>query len=110
MESCSRTNVNKREKVFHRIAAVFLALFNGAGALFAFDPEVRAAVIHWVRDVYENSIVYRFFENDEDVGESVPLYSPDWLPDGYIIVDSYLYKTTRSIVYQNNDGTSTVAF
>ena len=99
-----------RKTFLLRIAAVFLALLIGAGALFAFSPEVRAAVTQWVREVYENSIVYRFFENDISTSECVPLYSPDWLPDGYFIADDYLDENMRSIMYQNDSGTIIVVF
>ena len=95
-----------RKKAFQRIAAVFLALLIGAGALFAFNSDVRAAVIQWVREVYENSILYRF--SGEKVDAVLPDCEIDWLPDGYMETDVYQDGDLFSALYENKSGKSIV--
>ena len=92
----------------HRIAAVFLALFIGVSVFVALHGPTRAVVMQWVREVYENSIVYRFFNGSME--ESVPRYVLSWVPDGFSLTESYSDKTEQSAFYQNSDGTSAVVF
>lgn len=49
-----------------RIAAVFLALLLGGWIWLTVDAGASAAFRKWIQSVYENSIVYRFFN---DAGE-----------------------------------------
>jgi hypothetical protein len=95
-----------RKTFLLRIAAVFLALLIGAGALFAFSPEVRAAVTQWVREVYENSILYRFIEEKES--SSIPDYEVGWLPKGYEESDVYKDDDLISAIYENEAGESII--
>ena len=43
------------------IAVAALAVVIGLSAWLAVDTEARAAMVEWVRTVYEDSIVYEFF-------------------------------------------------
>ena len=51
-----------RRQLLRRVAIFFLTLVLGSGIWLAVDTEARAAVINWVREVYENSIIYRFIQ------------------------------------------------
>lgn len=69
------------DKFARRAAAVFLAAFLGFTSWMAIDVEARAAVITWLRDVYENRIVYFFTGHREDALSERKV--PTWLPEGY---------------------------
>ena len=83
-----------------RAAAALLALVIGATSWLAVDTQARAAFFSWVREVYENSVVYRFF-NDTSVVDQLPDYRPSWVPDGYVQTDVIETDTVCSIIYQN---------
>ena len=70
---------NKRRRIWHRVASVFLAFLLGASIFLAVNPEARAALLAWVREVYENSVVYRFFGKTT---EYFPQYELKWIPEG----------------------------
>lgn len=84
-----------------RAALFFLAVLVGAGAWLAVDAEARAAFTAWVRDVYESSVVYRFF--GEPAAEALPAYRLSWLPEGYEAVDVFDNGTVYNAWYQLGD-------
>jgi len=86
-----------------RAAAVLLALLIGAGAWLTFDVEARASVLQWFREVYENSVVYRFTEPSPP-SSSLPQYELSWLPEGFERKDGSNHPTLTSHAYFNSDG------
>lgn len=112
---------NKRRRVWHRVASVFLAFLLGASIFLATNPEARAAFLAWVREVYESSVVYRFFGNASGV---LPRYEITWMPEGFVLVDEdtidedeiricYYISESDDISFQYSwifDGTSTFIF
>ena len=81
----SRLCRRERHPVFHRtmqrVAAVFLALLLTGIGWLTVDAEVRAATIAWFRSISQNSIVYRFLNPTPQ--QTLPDYTPTWLPDGF---------------------------
>ena len=75
---------SKRRHVWHRVASVFLAFLLGASIFLATNPEARATFLAWVREVYENSVIYRFFGSESAV---LPRYEITWMPEGFVLVD-----------------------
>ena len=49
-----------RQRWAKRIAIALLTLIVGVASWLSIDVAAREAFIHWVREVYENSIIYRF--------------------------------------------------
>lgn len=86
------------------VAAVFLALLIGGGALLTFNTDVRAAFFSWVRDVYENSVFYQFAGEEEP--NVLPYIRPLWVPEGYVEVDVVGNEYQQTVVYQNVEDTS----
>lgn len=90
----------RRRAIARRIAAAVLAVLVGAGAWLAVDKEARAAFVGWVREVYENKVVYWFTGVPE--GE-LPVYRPTWVPDGFVEVTVLDEEESQAIVYQSED-------
>ena len=87
----------------HRVASILLALLIGASAWLVVDTEARAAVLGWIKDIYENFIIYQF---DEKAEESVPAndYRPAWIPDGYTEFFVDMSTENKSVIYANETG------
>lgn len=90
-----------RRKLLQRVAAILLMFTLGFGTWLTVDAEAREAVFAWVREVYENSIVYRFF-GSENPG-SLPSYEVE-LIKGYHEVDVFRDDTLCMATYMNADG------
>lgn len=69
-------------QMLRRIAAVFLALLIGGGLWLTVDADASAAFRKWLQSVYENSIVYRFFNGTGELS-SLGQYRLTWVPEGY---------------------------
>lgn len=69
-------------QTLQRIAAVFLALLIGGGIWLTVDADASAAFRKWIQSVYENSIVYRFFNGTGEM-TSLEQYRLTWVPEGY---------------------------
>lgn len=90
-------------QTLQRIAAVFLALLLGGGIWLTVDADASAAFRKWVQSVYENSIVYRFFNGN---GELPPLeqYRLAWVPEGYKENDAVISDSYTLIAYSSVEG------
>ena len=99
----------KRRRIRHRVASVFLAFLLGASIFLATNPEARAAFLAWVREVYENSVVYRFFGNASGV---LPRYEITWMPEGFVLVDEYTIDEDeiRFTYYIDESGSEDISF
>ncbi len=90
-------------QTLQRIAAVFLALLLGGGIWLTVDADASAAFRKWVQNVYENSIVYRFFNRTEEIS---PLgqYRMMWIPEGYEENEINISNFYVVIEYGNKEG------
>ena len=96
-------------KAMKRVAMFFLVVLVSAGVWLTVDAEARGAFFSWVRETYENSIVYRFF--GEPTATELPAYRITWLPEGYETVDVYDEGEMFSAHYQKgNDAYSGFLF
>ena len=94
--------MERMQKVRRAVASIVLALLTLAGTWLAVDTEVRAIFFQWVREVYEDSVIYRYF-NDPELGE-LPMYTISPLPAGCTDVKEYGNAETRSLLFS---GTNT---
>lgn len=94
----------KRRQLWHRVASVFLAFLLGASIFLATNPEARATFLAWVREVYENSVVYRFFGSPTKI---FPQYELKWIPEGIVQVSEIDGERSegnqKTIVCSNNE-------
>lgn len=91
---------NRALRYARRAAAVFLALLLGAGAFLGADAEARAAVLAWARETYGSKVLYRF---TDETPETLPRYSPAWLPEGFVLADDFQSDISRSLYYVNDE-------
>ena len=81
--------------------AACLALILSASVVLATNTQARAAFFSWVREVYENQIIYRFF--GEPLSGELPEYHISWLPEGYEEVDVFYNGDQYNAFYQQCD-------
>ena len=98
----------QRLTIARRVAAIFLAIVLGAGIWLASNDQARAAVARWIREVNDNSIVYRFF-GDAPTEENF-FYELTWVPEGYEIIDQVGVDSTQIIVYQKESDVFTFTY
>lgn len=96
------------KRVAHRAASVALALLIGASTWLAADAEARATFLSWVREVYEDSFVYRYFIAGSE--EELCNYEITSLPEGYM--QTVFENNGESCVqlYQCGDSTITLFY
>ena len=82
-------------------AAVFLTVSLSLGAVLAASPTARAAVLRWVREIYDTYIVYRFSGQQDH--SAMPAYALADLPEGYAEVPEERVEFPGYVqtVYQN---------
>ena len=86
---------------------VFLTVCVGAGTWLAVDTEVRAAFFGWVKERYENYIVYRFPEESINGDSTVPTngqYQLAEVPEGYSLCYLDVGTNDNSMLYENEAG------
>lgn len=88
------------------VLAVLILVFVSSGTVLMVDTEARAAFVDWVRRVYENSIIYEFF--NEPTAEKLPAFELGWVPEGYEVVYTHQNDKTHSAVYQKGDDVNDV--
>jgi len=86
------------------IASVFLALIITSSVWLTIDADAREIVFSWIREVYENSIIYRFWDQDET--GVLPHYDPTWLPEGFEQVYEYRDEISHGRLYQKQNSKS----
>ena len=53
-------------RTMNRVASILLAILITGGAWISVDAEARAAVVGWVKEIYETYFVYRFEGNSNE--------------------------------------------
>lgn len=101
----------RREKISalsRRVASIILAVLIGAGAWLTVDTEARAAFVSWVREVYEDSFIYRYF--GEKPEEGLREYEITALPEGYELVAADCTDTMHIKLYQHEDSAIMIVY
>ena len=91
-----------RKTVSGIAAALGIAFFGGATFLTV-DADARDAFKTWIREVYENQIVYRFTENgDASILDRVSI---GWVPEGYDLVsEDAIEGVSKTFVYSKAES------
>lgn len=97
-----------RHKAVSIAASIFLVFVIGASITLAVSPQVRAAMITWLREQYENSIIYRFWGGDAP--SKFPTYQIKWLPDDAELSYTIEEEAFFAAVYQSSNGEELITF
>lgn len=98
-----RTTRKKNSRnAMRSIAAIFLLITMCASLLMYTDPEVHAAIARWIREVRENSIIYRYPTETEAETNSLPKMRPSVLPEGYVEVDWVDMGNIHIVLFRND--------
>lgn len=89
-------------KAMRCVASVAIAMIIAGSAWITVDAEARAAVVGWVKEVYETYFVLR--HDGADTAPEFADYRPTWLPDGYSELRVNASKTRTVVVYANEAG------
>jgi len=92
--------MERMQKVRRTVASIVLALLTLGGTWLAVDTEVRAVFFQWVREVYEDSVIYRYF-NDSKSG-ALPIFTLSGLPEGYVELGTYKNDDMNTSIFEFN--------
>lgn len=101
------------QRISRRVASILLCVLIGCSTWLAIDAEAREAFVLWVREVYENSILYRYFNESEQVEDatiSLPTFIISPLPDGYTEITTMGDDYVRMAIYESPDGTIMLSY
>lgn len=100
LKKSAERKANWRKVGRSAVAAVLVVLI-GFSMLFAFNIEVRAAVLNWFKETFESYTTYWFTSN---VSGELPQYELTWLPVGCELISEDLYEDLYSAVYLCEDN------
>lgn len=95
-----RVNHPIRYKIASRVASILLVILIGFTVVMSCSPTARAAVIGWIKQVYESFYSY-YFETNADT-KSSNKYQIDPLPEGYVEVSNDEDNGTHICIYAND--------
>lgn len=90
------------KKLAQSAAAVILLLLISSVIWLSFDVEARADFIQWIRNEYEDSIVYNFFNKKES--SAFPDVEVQWLPEGFTESFSEYSNGSGDIIFTDSNG------
>ena len=88
-------------KIQNQAAMIALCILLGISSWLAVDTEARAAFFQWVREVYEDSIIYHFFGEREP--EEILNYGITALPQGYEETMRFEESFMHTVFYESTD-------
>ena len=91
-------------RVLRQVACILLAILILFSSVMVFSPEARAAVVNWLKEQFET--FYHYFyagESNSDRTERSE-YELGWVPDGYVLLDSFSVENSTTIIYVGDTG------
>lgn len=92
---------NTIRTIRNQVAMIALCILLGIGAWLSVDTEARAAFVQWVREVYEDSVIYHYFGKRES--EEIPKYEITDLPQGYTETMRFEESFMHTVFYESED-------
>jgi hypothetical protein len=96
------------KQVMQTVAAVLIVCSLTLGSVMVVSPTARAAIIEWVTEWYEDSIIYRFF--GEHIFDDMPRYKIAELPAGYLDTKMPLVLPNDIEINYENESGDTIRF
>lgn len=84
-------------------ASILLIIIIGTTFMLSVNVEVRASVLGWIKQKYENIYEYLFegkVEDDIETGK----YIMNWIPEDYKFVTSFEIANGETYIYSNEQG------
>lgn len=96
--------IKRRHRVRTRAAAAIIAIIILITAFFSFNTTARADFLNWIKNFYEEFIVYHFFgeKTSDDISELIP----GWLPEGYELTEKDISSDHLSYVFESHNRTT----
>ena len=94
-------------RMLRRVAIIFLVLLFGVSSFLAVNAGARAAFVRWIRQAYDNVIVYRFQGAPEEL---IPHYALTWVPEGFEETERIEMDQSVQILYTNEETEELFAF
>ena len=91
-------------KTLHAAACLLLALLLSGCAVLAVSAEAREVFAGWVREVYENAFVYRFYGEEQGESNADTAYRLTWLPEGYREAERPDLAGMGNVLYRDDAG------
>ena len=88
-------------KTLKSAACILIAFLISFASVMTFNVEARAAFTRWIREVYEDSIVYEFFGEKSEMASLD--YRVTWVPEGYELVEEFKTDTSYIAFYKNDN-------
>lgn len=101
---CRRAKHPVAYKALQRAACILLALLALFGGIIAFNPDVRAAVLDWIKEQFGHFTHYYSTEETTPAPAERKQYELGWLPEGYMYIDSIPGEDCGSLIYVDNFG------
>lgn len=73
------------QRVWKRVAAVFLILSLSAATWLSVDAHAREKLFQWAREAFGSLFVYRI--DGSNIEKEYCGYEPTWLPEGFVLAD-----------------------
>ena len=101
---CRRAKHPVAYKALQRAACILLAILALFGGVAVLNPQVRAAVIKWVKEPFGQFTHY--YPTEETTPEALDRtqYELGWLPEGYACIDRICDERDETVVYVNDSG------
>jgi hypothetical protein len=90
-------------QILRRVACFIAAIILASSIWLTIDTEARAAFFAWVKERYQNYVVYRF-TGESDNQTEVMNYELGWLPEGFEISEQSITEAGSFYIYQNDQG------
>ncbi len=106
---CRQYRFRQKVKSFSQkiVAAIVVLLITGS-LWIGLNVDVRAAFQTWLIEIYENTFIYRFF--NDPATEGLSSYDIQMLPEGYIFVKELSTTTEHIKLYRNGENTLTLMY
>ena len=88
-------------RIRNQAAMIVLCILLGISSWLAVDTEARAAFVQWVREVYEESIIYHFF--GDRTPEGITKHGITTLPQGYEETMRFEESFMHTVFYESDD-------
>lgn len=91
------SKAQKKRSFLRSIAAVFLALLIGTSMLLAFSPKTRASLAQWIREIYQNRIIYHY--TGDQIDTPITGCEIGWVPEDFSNPEIYQDESMFSAMY-----------